>query len=307
VFPNLFEDRILARAYSQLRVAIFTDAAMGNLKQARALAAGVFVGLPCEEYCVQLKGLSKYFAPQFKRAAMFDVGLQPALDAPEQLDFAIGCGRAGAIALDALKRAHTSIQTLQILDPKCSPNRFDAVICPKHDRLKGANVSQTIGAIHAIDDAWLTVGQMQLHLPAAKRLVLLGAPTRHARYNLQTITAAIKALPHAGLCISTSRRTPIALIDLARNLSEHCYFGDGENPYQRWLSTAEEIYATADSVNMITEAAATQARIYLLGSEYSRGKIAAFCDSIQGRCGHAVAINDMPELFSQLRQRFLSS
>jgi uncharacterized protein len=304
-FPSRsFKANILARAYSQLRVAIFTDGATGNLKQARALATGLCARPSITEHVVRLRGIRQSLAPQFWRIPIKALQLTPPLDAPTSWAFAIGCGRAGAIALDGLKSVAPAVKTLQILDPKCNPARFDAVICPQHDQLSGANVWQTFGAIHAIDDQWLAMGQMQLQIPAAKRLVLLGAPTRHARYPVEAVMTAIQSLSKDGLCISTSRRTPSALTASARNAAQHFYDGSGENPYQRWLSTAEEIYVTADSVNMITEAAATHARIVLLGSEYSKNKIAAFAQTMQARLTRAIACNDMPDLFQKLRQHF---
>jgi uncharacterized protein len=302
-----------ARAYPQLRIGIFTDAAAGNVKQAQALAKGVFPELPVTLFQAKAQGLASWLAPQFWRAQLGSLSFDPSfmsavsltarLNDTSKLDIAIGCGRQGAIALDAIKRSAPKVITLQILDPKCAASRFDAVICPKHDGLKGSNVWHTLGAVHAIDCEWLAVGRAQTEITASRRLVLIGAPTRHARYGSEIIEQ-IRALPSDGLCISVSRRTPTAWTELIKKLPAQVYAGVGVNPYQRWLSTAAEIYVTADSVNMLSEAAATNAKLVVLGGDKTSGKIARFLAQLAPRLASNEAINDMPQLFAGLRERF---
>jgi uncharacterized protein len=292
-----------ARAYPQLTIGIFTDGAAGNVKQAQALAHGLFPELPVAQYQAQAQGLANWLAPKFWRTQLHGLAFHPPLSDASTLDIAIGCGRQGAIVLDAIKRSAPSVITLQILDPKCAPSCFDAVICPKHDGLKGSNVWHTLGAVHGVDAQWLAAGRAQTQITASKRLVLIGAPTRHARYGAEIIEQ-IRALPSEGLCISVSRRTPIDLTELIKKLPAQVYAGVGVNPYQRWLSTAEEIFVSADSVNMLSEAAATNAKLVVLGGDNTSGKITCFLAQLAPRLASNEAINDMPQLFAGLRERF---
>jgi uncharacterized protein len=285
-----------------MRLALFSDGAAGNLKQVTALAHGLGFA-HANTYTVTLRGLAHYLAPTLRRERFETLQINPALTSDPQI--AIGCGRAGAVALDALKRRHPSVRTIQILDPRCTVSRFDWVICPAHDRLRGPNVINVVGALHEIDDAWLHAGQCVSAVPAARTLVLLGAPTRHAPFDADVLDR-LATLDAQGLCISASRRTPSGLLARARALgatfwSPHSF---SENPYQRWLSTAQEIYVTADSVNMLSEACATRAKVHVLGAATARGKLARLLASLAPRLAQRDEITpfrDCQRGYSQLK------
>ena len=267
---------------------ILTDGAAGNVKQARVLARGL--GLASREFVVKLNALDRAFAPRFRRANFAALQLSPM---PNSLDcqFAIGCGRAGAIALDALKRARPAVRTAQILAPRCDPARFDAIVCPAHDRLSAPNVYSMIGALNDIDDAWLAAGVVQAQqIGRAATLLLVGAPTRNAPYTSIQFAKLLQELWQQGLsphdlCISASRRTPLAFLALIRASGARVWTGaaDGANPYQAWLSSAATIIVTPDSVNMLSEACATYAQVRVAFSAAARGKIALFLQSLAHR------------------------
>jgi mitochondrial fission protein ELM1 len=65
----------------------------------------------------------------------------------------------------------------------------------------------------------------------------------------------------AGLAITTSRRTPTALTERMNRLVERpgvfLWDGSGENPYTAMLAQSDFIIVTADSTNMVGEAAAS--------------------------------------------------
>ncbi len=262
---------------------ILTDGAAGNVKQARVLARGL--GLSSREFVVKLNTLDRVFAPRFRRATFTTLHLTPI---PASLDcqYAIGCGRAGAIALDALKRAQPAIRTIQILAPRCNPARFDAIVCPAHDQLTAPNVYSMIGALNDVDDAWLAAGRLQASQnTSASTLLLVGAPTRNASYTAAQFAKLLQDLAPKNLCISASRRTPPEFLKLVRASGARVWTGtaDGPNPYQAWLSSAEKIIVTPDSVNMISEACATYAQVEVAFSDAARGKIAIFLQSLAGR------------------------
>ena len=265
---------------------ILTDGAAGNVKQARVLARGL--GLQSREFVVKLNALERAFAPRFRRARFAALNLTPMPDLADSLDctFAIGCGRAGAIALDALKRARPAVRTVQILAPRCDPARFDAIVCPAHDRLSAPNVLAMIGALNDVDDAWLAAGRAQAdQVGSANTLLLVGAPTRNAPYTAAQFAHLLQRLDAKALCISASRRTPPEFLALIRASNARVWTGaeDGENPYQAWLSSAARIIVTPDSVNMISEACATYAQVEVVFSAAARGKIAIFLASLAGR------------------------
>ncbi len=262
---------------------ILTDGAAGNVKQARVLARGL--GLSSVEYVVKLNALDRAFAPRFRRANFTALKLTPI---PNALDcaFAIGCGRAGAIALDALKRARPAVRAVQILAPRCNPARFDAIVCPAHDQLLAPNVYSMIGALNDIDEAWLSDGQFQAQqLGAASTLLLVGAPTRNAPYTPAQFAQLLHGLDPKALCISASRRTPPVFLAIIRASGARVWTsaGDGPNPFQAWLSSAARIIVTPDSVNMISEACASYAQVEVVFSAAACGKIALFLESLASR------------------------
>ena len=61
----------------------------------------------------------------------------------------ITCGRKSIyLSLFLKKLLKNEIVTIHIQDPKINSNRFDYVIAPNHDSLKGSNVINSLGAIH---------------------------------------------------------------------------------------------------------------------------------------------------------------
>ncbi len=76
--------------------------------------------------------------------------------------------------------------------------------------------------------------------------------------------------------ITTSRRTPAGLVRDLAALAEpgrcELYTGEGENPYFAFLGSADLIFVTEDSTNMLTEAAFTGRPVYSLPLEGNPGK-----------------------------------
>lgn len=288
-----------------------TDGAAGNVNQARALALGLksvrsdASATPIHEIAVlnaNLPLLTRLLAPRFSRLSRAELAAIPACDGPQPGHVAIGCGRVGAIVLDALKRRHPSLRTVQILHPRCALTRFDWVICPEHDHARGVNVLSMPGALTAIDDAWLAHGRALAPAQDVQRLVLIGAPTRYAPFEPNAVLAAIAAMPRPGLCVSVSRRTSTALIEALQTLGVRLWRGpsDGANPYQAWLSAAKEIWVTPDSVNMLSEASATYAHLKIFSPECVRGKMAEFLHSLRARLAQNRPFRPSQQLFVTL-------
>jgi hypothetical protein len=87
--------------------------------------------------------------------------------------------------------------------------------------------------------------------------------------------------------ITASRRTPpplrAALQDLADRHGGFFWDGTGENPYIPMLALAEAVVATADSFNMIGEAAATGAPILVFEPSGGHMKVTAFLEALKSQ------------------------
>ena len=271
-------------------IAVVSDGAAGNELQALALA-GVLSSAPPRVWQLQPGWPFSALVPQFA-PVLAPQQWRPPLSETPWPDIAIGAGRIGAAALLTLKRAsggHT--RTVQILNPRIDPARFDLVIAPSHDRLFGANVISVEGSLHAIDAAWLArerLGSEQLRrLQGPRTVVLVGGHRRGVSIDRRSFVRLAHALENwrlrdpGSLIVIGSRRTPSAWSRRLRRMFKNAdvlWFGvsDGENPYRGALAWGDRFIGTADSVNMQSEALATGKPVYSLCESIPTGKIGRF-------------------------------
>jgi uncharacterized protein len=122
--------------------------------------------------------------------------------------------------------------------------------------------------------------------------VMLGGDSRQHRFSGTDIASLVRGLRDiattgARLVVTPSRRTPPALASAARELCAESrgwfWDGSGGNPYLAILAHADHLVVTADSVNMLGEAAATGTPIHLFTPTGGHAKISAF---VQGLTDH---------------------
>jgi hypothetical protein len=211
--------------------------------------------------------------------------------APPWPDLVIGCGRHSAMPALAIRRASGGRTfAAQIQDPRVGRSEFDLLFVPEHDRLRGPRIVVTRGAIHRVTPARLA--EARRHFPALAGLprpilgVLIGGANRSYRLDfdrLATIADAIAAILRAGggsALVTPSRRTGDAGIALLRErlagLRAEIWGGEGDNPYYAYLAYADTLLVTADSVSMVSEAAATGRPVYIVDLEGGDAKFARF-------------------------------
>lgn len=280
-----------------------SDANAGNARQARALAqaAARRVGGTVTEKTVTLRAPFDRAPPwawalggareggwPFTGLADGGAGLArpwPAL--------AVGCGRRSAPLVAALRRLG-GVAAVQILAPQMRLSAFDAVVAPRHDRVSGPNVIETLGALNDLDDATIAREaarwSMRLgHLPAPRVAVLVGGPGRSSAFGVKALERladglARLAVDGAGLMITPSRRTPRAVVDrladVVGGLGGWVWGGVGDNPYPGILGLADAIIVTQDSVNMASEAAATGKPVLVSAVDRVDAKVARFHASL---------------------------
>jgi len=271
-----------------------TDGRAGNLRQATALAQAL--GLPWQDWPLQSRAPWRWAAPRRlpgARAAFGD-GFAEAMLAPPAL--AIGCGRQAALATRLLQQAGGRV--VQILDPRIDTRHWDLVVAPQHDGLSGANVIPLLGSLNPVDDAWLerarnrdpATGQ----LPGPRTLVLLGGSSPHYDFDLaawKRLEAALDAqlAGQGSVLASTSRRTGEGVAFAVRQRyarAPHqawCGPQDGPNPYAGWLAWADRVVVTPDSVNMLSEACATHAQVFVFEPDSAQGRPRQYVDALLQR------------------------
>jgi len=287
-----------------------SDGAAGNERQATALAGAL--GVDARIVRVRLRQPWDALAPHLvagAHAAIRDADGAPL--APPWPDLAIGCGRRAALATRALGRwSRGETFTVQILDPRTDPDAFDLVIAPQHDAIAGNNVIHSIGALNPVDAEWLAKGRNDFaHLAvnrAPRTAVLIGATNRAQRLDAAYFDALLERLAawHAidggSYLVSVSRRTPREAVDRLRTAFARfpgtfwAGAADGSNPYAGFLGWADRFVVTPDSVNMLSEAAATGKPVYTFAPRTIAGKLAAFHRELHAS-GHLRLVDEIVE------------
>lgn len=216
--------------------------------------------------------------------------------APPFPDLAIGSGRR---AIPYLRRVKTASQgrtfTVCLKDPRTGTGAADLIWVPEHDRLRGPNVLVSPTAPHRFPkarlDALRFASDPVLDSLAAPRVaVLAGGNSRHHKFteeDCHRFTAGLQAWTahsSAHLMITASRRTPDLLAErlkgLAREGRHVMWNGRGENPLASYLAKADAIVVTADSTNMIGEAAGTGVPVHVFHPSGGHAKISRFLGTL---------------------------
>jgi mitochondrial fission protein ELM1 len=283
-----------ALALDSARIWTLTDGNAGNVRQAQALARALAFDGSAKHWKLVPHAPWRWWAPRRGPAAghAFGAAFAQALLVPPEV--ALGCGRQAALATRLLRQQ--GAKTVQILDPRIDPRHWDLVIVPEHDGLQGSNVVHVLGSLNPVDDAWLMEARRCFasfaDLPQPRTAVLLGGSSAHARFDrgaFEMLAAKLEvALARDGgsLLITTSRRTSGKVIaPLRRRFIETpgvvwCGEGDGPNPYAGLLAWADRIVCSPDSVNMISEACATQVPVHVFDPARVRGRPRRFLDAL---------------------------
>lgn len=273
---------------------LLTDGHIGNLRQADALARALGMAAGAPE--LRPRAPWSWLAPRLLGGAghAFGASFARQLQSGPLPPLAIGCGRQGALATRLLRAR--GVRTVQILDPRVDPRHWDVVIAPEHDGLHGGNVITLTGSLSPVDPAWLADAAARfpalLALPQPRVVLLVGGPTRHAPWTLRDLEALLARLREhvidtgGSLLASVSRRTPTGALACLRTLMPGIpgvlWDGRGDaNPYPGMLAAADRIVCTPDSVNLLSEACATPAPVFVLDPQRAQGRVGRFVRSLE--------------------------
>jgi len=268
---------------------VLHDGKPGMASQALGLAEAT--GFPFVEKRLSVRRPWGWLPPQLWLAPLRAVSEAGAALAPPWPDLVIGCGRHTAMPALAIRRAsggHTF--AAQIQDPRVGHGEFDLLFVPEHDRLRGPRIQVTRGAIHRVTSARLAAELRRFPalagLPRPILGVLIGGSNRSYRLDLDrlaTIADTIAGILRAGggsAVVTASRRTGAEGVALLRQrlagLPAEIWEGTGDNPYYAYLAIADALLVTADSVSMISEAAATGKPVHIAELAGGDAKFARF-------------------------------
>jgi uncharacterized protein len=211
--------------------------------------------------------------------------------APPWPDVVIGCGRNAVRPALAIKRASGG-RTIaaHVQDPRFGRDRFDLMIVPRHDRLRGPRVLVTEGAVHRVTPARLAAERWRFPILATLKRpivgVLIGGANRVYRLDMESLAGIADRIASAigrcdGSVVATpSRRTgpegARVLRERLAGLPGDIWDGSGENPYFAYLAVADALIVTSDSVSMISEAASTGKPVHIIDLPGGSAKFARF-------------------------------
>jgi len=216
---------------------------------------------------------------------------------PPWPDLLITTGRRSlAASLYVKKASQGRTKTVQIQDPVIHPRHFDLVIVPQHDALRGDNVLVTQGSIHNITAEKLAIAAAAwqsrvAHLPPPYVAVLIGGANAVYTFDAEAMKrvsdhlVAMAKQTGVSLLVTPSRRTGAENEKILREklagVPSLVWDGQGDNPYHGFLGLASNIIVTADSVNMVCEAASTGKSVQIIPLEGGSKKFLSFHGSMQ--------------------------
>lgn len=227
------------------------------------LALGEALGYPCQPKRISYNQLRRL---SFLRSGLTIVSHKSrGLIEPPWPDIVIGVGY-GSVPVARYIRAQSGgrAKLVHIGNPREKLKDFDLQITtPQYSRAPAPNLLELLFPIGNPaknvqptdeEEEWLS------RFPRPRRFVAIGGPARHWQLDHAALTQAIRTLqakqPEGSLIVATSARTPRA----ARALLTELVSGPSEALVEHFprfgtlLRECDEMYVTADSVSMISEA-----------------------------------------------------
>ena len=323
------QDALLGKG---VRVLVLGSGKAGH--EANALGVAEALGAPYELRRVDPRKLYVWLAP-FGPVDPRDRAAQAGSPLSEPFpDIVIACGRVTVPYVRALKRAAGARAFAVFLqDPRFSRATMDLIWAPEHDRLHGPNVITTLTSPHPFSPRRLAAARAApdlrlAALPRPRCAVMLGGPSGAQHFtpaDVARLRQAIRAIAAQGFCVmaTPSRRTPPEMLAAVReglgDAPGFVWDGTGDNPYASILALADAALVTGDSANMVGEATATGAPVYVF--EPSGGgsdKLASTIESLERRgavrrfAGAIEPFSYQPidssgEIAGEIARRFLAS
>lgn len=229
-------------------------------------------------------------------------------------DLVISATRRTAPVARWIKKQSNTTKLIQLLHiGRIGIKDFSLIFAPEHDKHKGTadNIHFTIGSPHAITTEKLEKAQKEWaetfkNLPHPITAVVIGGSIKKRLFTLthaEQLANQIKQLKDTeggSLLITTSRRTGLdaenKIISHLKDIPNYLYLwgNKGKNPYLGFLSCADNLIVTGDSVSMCCEATATKKPLRIFTGDWLTKKHLRFVNSLCAN-GYATYLNAMEQ------------
>ena len=211
-------------------------------------------------------------------------------------DLLISCGRKSVYLSLYMKKKFKNIINIHIQNPKVDFNKFNYIIAPNHDNIKGSNVINSIGALHRFDKKEFDlVNKNEFNLPQKNICsVIVGGNNHHYKFSKKEVDKLVSHIKkimslnsQLKFLILFSRRTTIQIKNIIKlKLENKAYIWDEiqKNPYVYALKYSDWFIVTSDSTSMISECAITNKPIYIFHLPFKRNsqRIINFHNEFEG-------------------------
>jgi len=282
-------------AQTQLSCWVVTDGKVGMENQCIGLAEAV--GLTPVVKRIRLRSPWKQLTPYLRLGKRYAFSRKGDPIAPPWPDVLITTGRLSVpAALRVRNASKRKTLCVHIQDPVLDPERFDLVIVPRHDDIRGSKVMTTRGGLHRVLPSLLEAEAEKFraqfaHLPRPWVAVLIGGANAVYQFTPRemiplSVQLADVARNHpASLLVTPSRRTGeanLAILQAAlHDVPHYVWDGTGANPYYAMLALADYVLVTCDSVNMVSEAATTGKPVQVIQLPGGSAKFNRFHQALQ--------------------------
>lgn len=219
-------------------------------------------------------------------------------------DIVLSASRRTAPIARWIKKQNRTTKLVQLLHiGKTGLKDFDLIFVPEHDKekAKASNIHYTVGSPHFVtpeklQNAYKHWNQEFSQLPRPLTALIIGGAIKKRPFTLENaklLADAVKRLKKqigGSLLITTSRRTgqnaENLIISSLSDIPQYAYlWGDNrENPYLGFLSCADNLIVTGDSVSMCCEATGAQKPLYIFtGKNWLTTKHLRFVQSLYNK------------------------
>lgn len=254
---------------------VFSDGRKGHEIQSMTLAKALAEQVELFPFTLKQPWLT--FAP--RRLPRFDLAIngsiEPQITTPPDLIITTGrkAAAVGKHYKSTLSAQSISCKHIQILNPKDNFNKYDWVLIPDHDGVKGENVVNFVGSIHPYNQQWFEQDKDESY--SQYLAIFIGNPKKE--YFNKAFAAEIatiqKHFKDSPLYYCGSPRLSPNSKEIIKNLvraQDKIWLDelDGPNPYESLLKNAKKIFVTSDSINMVNEACASSVPVSILADKY---------------------------------------